>query len=463
MQRFASSFILASAALSVGYGCSSGGGDRSKAGDLGNVEAEDASSKSDTGAPPTDDTSTVGSDGSTGDSSTTDGTEPPEDTAPAGCQTHGDCGGETPFCDVATGDCGAPPPGSAIGWGLGATVTIEVVYKPSRAYQATALDFHPLRDELWVTLREFPTDEPCEELNATYEGCVELEGSVAIITGALTAAPKGTIRKDLNAWHFMRRPTSIAFGDGEFFATCAEARTGNYEDDLWDFMGPTLWSADPEIFAQDPGPNLNGSHMDMLHLTPYCMGIAHEVDNVYWTFNGQAGAIEQYDFASDHGAGHDDHTDGRLRRYVTGQVKRIESVPSHLVRDPSTGLVYVADSGNGRVVSLDVSKAKPGSVLPAYEAMKESREYDGAVLIDVVPPGTIAVPSGIALHGGALYVSDPTSARIYAFDLKGKSLGELDTELPSGTLSGLVVHPVTGVLLFTEMKQGRVFRVDITP
>ncbi len=450
---------------SVVVGCASSSGGTSMS-DVQSTTGSDSSS-------PKDDSGTDGSDGSDGVDAAdvsdgtdgtdgVDGTEGADGTA-AECANHAECDDAAkPFCDSDAGKCVAPPPGSAIGWGAGTTVTMPVVYEPSRAYQGTSLDFHPERDELWVALREFPTDEPCEQFQATQAGCQELEGSVAVITGAATETPKGKIMKDINAWHFMRRPTGLSFGEGDLFATCGEARTGNYEDDTADFMGPTLWSADPEIFAQDPGAGLNGSHMDMLHLTPFCMGIEHEVNNVYWTFNGQVGAIERYDFAEDHGPGHEDHSDGTLQRFIVGQVKRVEDVPSHLAYDAATGFVYIADTGNARVLRLDPSTAKPAQKLPAYEAMVDSREYDGADLVEIVPPGRVAVPSGLVLHGGALYVSDPSTSRIYAFDLQGKLLNELDTGLEPGALSGMTIHAASGALFFTEMTEGRVFRVAVT-
>ncbi len=384
----------------------------------------------------------------------------PEDVAspPPGCASHAECSDETPFC-AESGDCTAPPPGSALGWGTPPALTL--VYTPKREYQGTDLDFHPVRDELWVTLREFPTDAPCEEFNATQAGCVELEGSVAIISGALGASPEGRVEKDLNAWHFMRRPTSIAFAEGDFFATCHEARTGNYEDDFADFMGPTLWTADPEIFAKDPGPGLNGSHMDMLHLTPYCMGITHIEANAYFAFNGQAGALDYYDFSADHGPGHEDHSDGVLRRYAAGELKRLPDVPSHLAVDPATRAVYVADTGNSRVVRIDVSNATAGDKLLAYEAMKESRTYEGAEVTEIVAAGVVDVPSGLALYQGALYVSDPSAGNIYAFALDGSPLASLETGLPSGALTGITIHEATGTLFYTEQLEGKVYRVDV--
>ena len=38
-------------------------------------------------------------------------------------------------------------------------------------------------------------------------------------------------------------------------------------------------------------PHDLGSHLDMLHNTPLCMGIAHEAANRYWVFGGLKGSV----------------------------------------------------------------------------------------------------------------------------------------------------------------------------
>ena len=53
------------------------------------------------------------------------------------------------------------------------------------------------------------------------------------------------------------------------------------------FSGCTLWEADTSIYARinQNGPEL-GSHWDMLHQSPFSVGIAAETDNIYWLFDG---------------------------------------------------------------------------------------------------------------------------------------------------------------------------------
>jgi hypothetical protein len=59
----------------------------------------------------------------------------------------------------------------------------------------------------------------------------------------------------------------------------------------------------------------NGSHLDMLHGSPFSMGIAHEVDNVFWVCDDWNKDIVRYDFVGDHGPGNDDHSDAIVNRY----------------------------------------------------------------------------------------------------------------------------------------------------
>src|SRR6185436_15383106 len=170
-------------------------------------------------------------------------------------------------------------------------------------------------------------------------------------------------RVDAYARHFMDKVTSIAFGAQNRFASCQESH------DDWndvpqapdDFMGPTLWLADLDVFARigqtmpyDP-KKPEGSHLDMLHQSPLCMGIAWDRDNVYWAFDGTHGDLVRYDFQQDHGPGGADHSDGIVRRYGDAKVTRVDGVPGHLALDHASGLLYVADTGGGRVMVLDTN------------------------------------------------------------------------------------------------------------
>jgi len=337
-------------------------------------------------------------------------------------------------------------------------VELVRLFDPPPAWTATALAFDPLRTgELWVTLRRVPSNQAC--LETARAGCAALQGEVALVQGATSAAPSMKIKIDGNAWHFMRRPTSIAFGENGNLSTCGEARTDNYEDDASDYSGPVLWSSDPTIFGALPKADQNGTHLDMLHETPFCMGIAHERGNVYWAFNGKLGALDRYDFRAPHVIGGEDHSDGELTRYVQGQLKRVPEVPSHLALDRSRGQLYVADTAGGRILRLDIASGVPGADVPTLDPISIHRRVDGATLEELVAPGSLAAPSGIALTVDRVIATDNATSRIWWFKLDGSPLGSVATGLPAGSLSGVAVGP-DGKLYLSDLLTGAAYRVE---
>ncbi len=396
------------------------------------------------------------------------GTVPPNEPE---CVSDTDCGDPTPLCDVDAAVCQALPAGHQIGWrdGSAASVTLVSVYTPPRPLEATDLAFHPDRpNELWVLHREFESTAPCDQNNNA--GCNALEGTTVVISNV---GPDQTVQeyKDPNAWHFMRRPPAFAFGDNGNFATVGEQRTGNFLDDPVDYMGPSLWTSalpgvTPGCESSPTGcytiqpPGGNGSHLDMLHASPWAMGIAHEQANVYWVFNGQVGAIDRYDFAADHGPGNDDHSDGVLRRYVPGQVARVPNVPSHMKYDATDGQLYIADTGNQRVARLDTASGTAGGVVtPNYDSIVTSA-IDGAILTDLVPAGRLTAPSGLVIADDVVFVTDNGSSAIFAFDkTTGEELRYLQTGFPAGSLAGMAIGP-DNKAYFVDKPTGSVYRID---
>ena len=312
------------------------------------------------------------------------------------------------------------------------------------------LAFNPMRpDELWIVNNG---DE-----------------SVTIVKDASKDERKPSYIRDVASSHFMLYPTSLAFGTDETtfgikgtFATCGESRNefGTNEETGAgkDFTGPSLWSSDLSIFAKKDPIGL-GSHLDMLHNTPLCMGIAHDSDNKYWVVGGLSGAIEMYDFGKDHDIGMDDHSDGQFFQYAKGQLKYEKGVPSHLV--VHSGLVYAADTGNGRIVKLDPGGSTRGAAFRPKERMGTSVVMNGGTLSDVVPSdaGHLVKPSGLAIRNDILYVSDNENSRISAFSLEGERLNYLDTGLPKGSLAGIAFGP-DDKLYFVDILGNRVLRID---
>ena len=340
-------------------------------------------------------------------------------------------------------DAGATPSGLGV-LGSGAhtldAVTMTVISADDDGLNGPRdLDFNPERPgELWVVNR--------------------VDDSVVVYTDVGTDSQAAQRFKDPYALHFMEEVSSISFGTGMKFGTCQESRN-TYDDQAApnDFMGPALWSADTDVFAQSNQDAVDelgfdlGSHLDMLHESPLCMGIAWAGANVYFTFDGLTGSISRYDFQEDHGPGFDDHSDGIIERFADVGVERVEDVPSHMVFDHDSGLLYVADTGNARIAVLDPTTASDEGPLPVFEQGTTLTELTGATMTTLVDAaaGELEAPSGLALRDDVLYVADNATGRISAFSLAGERIDWLDTELPGGALMGIRVDT-----------DGRLFAVD---
>jgi hypothetical protein len=279
---------------------------------------------------------------------------------------------------------------------------------------------------------------------------------VVIITDPGTTQQQAEARADPYGQHFMMKVSSIAFGANNTFASCQESR------DEWngaaqppdDFMGPTLWDADLDVFAIYEGGE--GSHLDMLHQSPLCMGIASESGNAYWAFDGLNAHLVRYDFKSDHGPGGSDHSDGSIRRYLNAVVSRREDVPSHMILDSASRRLYVADTGNSRVMALDVDSGQSNGQLSGnWDGVGDYSGWDGATWEPVL--GGLSAPSGIALAGDRVFVGDFGTGEIIAFDAGGDELGRISTGAIG--LTGMTIGP-DDRLWFVDSIANEVVRVD---
>lgn len=292
------------------------------------------------------------------------------------------------------------------------------------------LDFNPdVPGELWVV------NQDDDSTTTIFDAGEDTQESLHLV--------------DPFAMHFMEEVSSISFSTGMQFGTCQESRnTYNGQQPVGnDFMGPTLWSADLDIYAQSNPEAVQfvgfdlGSHLDMLHESPNCMGIAWERDNAYWTFDGEAGHISRFDFQEDHGPGFDDHSDGVIEHHTDVVVKRVEGVPSHIALDHDTGKLYIADTGNARIIEVDPSTATEEIQLAGRELGVKLFARSGATVRDVVPPEEhyLEKPSGIALFGDLIVMTDNETSTIQVFDRDGNEVDYLETELPEGSLMGVRV------------------------
>jgi len=257
--------------------------------------------------------------------------------------------------------------------------------------------------------------------------------------------------------HFMARPSALAFGDNGNFATAHETDDVTQPSTPIDFMGPTLWSSDRTIF--DGG---HGGHLDMLHNSPNGAGIAWETGNKYWIFDGYHQAITAYDFNRDHGPGGTDHTDGDVARYVEREVGYVPEVPSHLEFHHGLNLLFVADTGNNRIATLDPTVGEMGPRLePNYDGGAQYHMNGGA--IETFAEGSavgLEKPSGLAIQGEHVYVGDNALSKIVALDFDGTLVDYLDlsSEIPAGGLMG-IAFATDGTLFVVDAVENEILRV----
>ena len=306
------------------------------------------------------------------------------------------------------------------------------------------LDFHPVltRNELWVILKSTENSG----------------GKTVKFTNAGQIGQTSLLQQDGNAWHFMSLPTGIAFSDNENFATSPGVYDANHGSGT-PFTGPTLWSSDPLIYAQPSGGN--GSHLDMLHQSPHAMGICHEVDNAFWVYDANENDIVRYDFVNDHGPGNSDHSDGIIRRFgglgLMGETTH--HVPSHLILDKETNMLYIVDTGNDRVLRMDITSGTFLNNLSPYEPTAEYSSW-GNVTFNLFADSGLTEPSGIDLIGNRLIVSDFATGDIIIYDKStstGVELGRIVTGTPG--IMGVKIGP-DGKIWYVNATTNEVIRID---
>lgn len=273
-------------------------------------------------------------------------------------------------------------------------------------------------------------------------------------------------RKDSHTSHFDCYTSAVAFGNEGEFGTIGEMQNMSPGST---FMGPSLWSQDTNLFARVFQNNwVNGyplgSHLDMLHQSPYGMGMAHDTAKVYWVFDGHNSNIVKYDFVMGHGPGYDNHSAGKIWRYTDVTVTRVNNVPSHMCVDQASDWLYFIDGGPKQLKRLNTaSGAVAGNLTPpssANETLAGYYDVQGAT-VEVID--TFATqPCGLEIYNGRLLVGDYTTGDIYMYDITGPSpvfMGIITTGQPG--IMGIKIGP-DGRIWFVNNTASTLVRIDAT-
>ncbi|HKR05287.1 MAG TPA: T9SS type A sorting domain-containing protein [Bacteroidia bacterium] len=327
---------------------------------------------------------------------------------------------------------------------IGNPVTLTTIgTSTNQLSQPRDLDFKPNSNELWV----------CNY--GTSSG-----GSNVIFYNAGLSNQTSQYRKDTHTSHFMRFPSAMAFGDDGKWAAVSEILNTNSGT----FMGPALWTSDTSIFARVFQNNwVNGfplgSHLDMLHQSPFAMGIAHDSATAYWVMDGHFGSICKYDFAGNHGPGYDNHANGKIWRYTDVTVARVVGVPSHMVVDKVNHWLYYIDGVSKTIKRMNTwSGSHTGNLTAPNEPLALYWAMTGATVEDIDTLST--QPCGMDYYNDRLIVSDYTTGDIYLYNTTG--VVTLMTTIVTGHpgMMGVKVGP-DGHIWCVNHTENKVYRLDV--
>lgn len=300
------------------------------------------------------------------------------------------------------------------------------------------LDFNTYQsdmNELWVI----------NENSATFDS--NFGGSTVTFYNAGTDSQWTDYRKDSYSGHFMHTASAIAFSDNGGFANTLDIQDANGNPSGY-FSGCSLWESDTSIYARvnQNGPEL-GSHWDMLHQSPFSVGIAAETANIYWLFDGFHNTIAKYNFQephSDHEHGGEDHSDGLVYRYDEVVVERVSGLSSHMVIDQGSDLLYVCDTGNNRIIRMNINSGSINySLTPYGENIEGYYSMHNAEYETVIDSGLIN-PTGIDIYNNYLLVSDYSNGEIIIYNIEQQNnfqeIQRIQTNL-SNDVMGIKVGP----------------------
>ncbi|MBK5286447.1 MAG: T9SS type A sorting domain-containing protein [Bacteroidia bacterium] len=310
--------------------------------------------------------------------------------------------------------------------------------------QPRDLDFKPNSNECWVANY------------GTSNG-----GTSIIFYNAGLPNQTSQYRKDTHTSHFMIYPSAIAFGDDGKWACVSEIQNTSSGT----FMGPTLWLSDTNIFARVFQNNWVsgyplGSHIDMLHQSPFSMGIAHDSLMAYWVMDGYNGNICKYDYVADHGPGYDNHSAGKIWRYTDVPVTRVVGVPSHMVLDKTNHWLYFIDGASKTIKRMNtLSGNNVGNLTAPNETLAGYYNMTGAT-VQVL--ATLATqPCGIDYYNGRLIVSDYTNGNIYLYSTTPSFSLLATINTGHAGMMGVKVGP-DGHIWCVNYPENILYRLDVT-
>lgn len=316
--------------------------------------------------------------------------------------------------------------------------------------QPRDLDFKPNTNELWV----------CNYGNSS-------GGTMDIFFNAGLPNQTNQLRQDDHSDHFFYYPSAIAFSNNGQFGAVSEIQ--NTSSSSPTFMGPSLWLSDTSIFARVWQNNWTsgyplGSHIDMLHQSPFSMGIAFEAGEAYWVMDGYNGNICKYDFVMDHGPGYDNHSAGKIWRYSDVTFTRVPQVPSHMVLDKTNNWLYFIDGGLKEIKRMNILSGTFSGNLTvpstANEPLAGYYNYLGATVETL--DSLTTQPCGMDYYNGRLIVSDYTTGDIYIYNTNG-TVSLLDTIVTGHPgMMGVKIGP-DGHIWCVNKTENKVYRLDAVP
>jgi hypothetical protein len=133
-------------------------------------------------------------------------------------------------------------------------------------------------------------------------------------------------------------------------------------------------------------------------------------------------------------------------------------VVSHLVLEKESGILYIVDTGNERILTLNTHTGSFQNNLTPYESVAEYSNFSSATW-SVFADSGLVTPSGIDLFNDRLLVSDYATGDIIVYDLAtADELGRIVTGTPG--IMGIKVGP-DGKIWYVNATTNEVIRLDM--